>query len=218
MTSGRRCRNGVRVRGPNESDEGRPDAPWIRPDDDRSLPCPLPRSPDEARARTRRFGGDPADGPARSPRRDFDRRRRRDLKTSRQGRDGREQPAGARLRSRLSRSLGAGGDRHPPALAGARGAGLEICRASSVGPGPPGHRSRATACRTVSPRCCAPRGCCARTARTRPRRCAGACPAGRPCIIGKAWPVPSDRRRCGPRSGWRCAPRPGRGPGRAKRR
>ena len=37
---------------------------------------------------------------------------------------------------------------------------------------------------------CAPRGCCARTARTRPRPCAGACPAGRPCIIGKAWPGP----------------------------
>ena len=69
-----------------------------------------------------------------------------------------------------------------------------------------------------SPRCCAPRGCCARTARTRPRRCAGACPAGRPCIIGKAWRVRSDRRRCGRRSGSRCAPRPGRGPGRAKRR
>ena len=65
---------------------------------------------------------------------------------------------------------------------------------------------------------CAPRGCCARTARTRPRRCAGGCPAGRPCIIGKARLARSDRRRCGPRSGSRCARRPGRGPGRAKRR
>jgi hypothetical protein len=54
-------------------------------------------------------------------------------------------------------------------------------------------------------------------ARTRPRRCAGACPAGRPCIIGKARLVPSDRRRCGPRSGSQCGRRRGREPGRAKR-
>jgi len=60
--------------------------------------------------------------------------------------------------------------------------------------------------------------CCARRARTHPRRCAGACPAGRPCIIGKARPVPSNRRRCVRRSGWRCAQRRGRGPGRARRR
>ena len=67
-------------------------------------------------------------------------------------------------------------------------------------------------------RFCARRGCCARRARTRPRRCAGACPVGRPCIIGKVWPVPSDRRRCVRRSGWRCAQWRGRGPGRAKKR
>jgi hypothetical protein len=105
--SGRLRRIGVRLRQPNDSDWVDPYAPWIRPDDDRSLPCPFPRSPDEARPRTRRFGGDPADGPARSPRRDFDRRRRRDLKASGQGRDGREKPAGACLRSCLSRGLGA---------------------------------------------------------------------------------------------------------------
>ena len=83
-------------------------------------------------------------------------------------------------------------------------------------PGPPGHRS-GHGMPDISPRFCAPRGCCARTARTRPRRCAGACPAGRPCIIGKAWQVRSDRRRCVPRSGSRCAPRRGRGPGRAEK-
>src|SRR3984893_19504813 len=33
-----------------------------------ALPCPLPRSAHPARARTRRVGGDSADGPTRSPR------------------------------------------------------------------------------------------------------------------------------------------------------
>jgi len=79
----------------------------------REAPAPAcPRSFDEACPRTRRLGGDPADGPARSPRRDFDRRRRRDLKTSRQGRDG-ENSLRALASDLAYLEGGSGGDRHP---------------------------------------------------------------------------------------------------------
>jgi hypothetical protein len=102
-------------------------------------PAWRPRNP--PRARVRRPGGDPADGPARPPRGALDRRGCRNLKTSREGSDWGEQPQGARLRSCLSRGLGTGRDREPRALAGARGPVAEICRPSPLGSRPARNRS-----------------------------------------------------------------------------
>jgi len=111
---------------------------------------------------------------------------RRDFKASRQGRHGREQSSGARLRSRLSRGLGfAGGDRNPPALAGPRGAGIEIRGTASMGPGAPGADPSHGMPDNIAAVLRA-KGLLRADGPHAPRRCAGACRVGRPCIIGKA--------------------------------
>ena len=92
-----------------------------------------------------------------------------------------------------------------PALAGARGAGVEIRRPSSLGSWCAGAPTRATACRPTLRTLYARKICCGRSARMRRRRCGGACRAGRPCIIGKASRGRSPRRRCARRCGFRRA-------------
>jgi hypothetical protein len=105
----------------------------VRPGSKERSPAPPSRPGDSPSSAARCARGDSADGPARPAGRDPDRGRCRNLKASRSRRHGREQPAGARVGSRLFGGLGGRRSRPAAAVAGDRGVRVEIRGASSLG-------------------------------------------------------------------------------------